>query len=507
MRDDNRFDHYLSARAVSIELPPAGIASVMDRAARRHRHRRAAVSACAAVAVLTGALSVANLDGSPSTQDVVSRQAGPILVESSLGWQAVTPKSALSWANSTVVGPNNALYSLSTAPGAVANEEGPTPATLYRSADGIEWTPTALPENLNTSSLAASDQLLYAIGTAPAGGNLRAVHLASTSAAGTPWSRVTLPINVATLESRYAVHIGLSRLTVASSGTRVVAGVRLQVNEGLERFLPADAANGGYSLTETGVDVYSLPTFSDKEAPMARKMDAPVLTGSYTWEQLGIDATLRSLILGETHLFVSDDGSTFTEASLPEPIRLLGTVLSTTDGFTVVGASNTGDTAIGSWSSADGHAWTADGGVATPGYPLASGTRRGRAIVVVSGQHPAGEQVATVKVQQGNGVWNELRVTDLVRQSGVEGEMYASSAGVGPLGAAVVVSQYGGDEKTHSYLVTTTDGIEASVIDLAPLVGDGYAGDVRVTADAITVTVNGNGASVPVRLLVGTPKR
>ena len=506
MREDNRFDQYLSARAISIELPPASIASVMDRAARRHRHRRAAVSACAAVAVLTGALSVANLDGAPSTQDIVSRQAGPVLVESSLAWSAVTPKSALSWANSTVLGPSNALYSLSTAPGAVADEDGPVPATLYRSADGIEWMPTPLPDNLNPSSLAASDHLLYAIGTAPAGGNLRAVQLASTSAAGAPWSRVTLPINVATLESRYGVRIGLNRLTVASNGPRVVAGVRLQVNEGLERVLPAGADNGGYSLTETGIDVYSLPTFSDKDAPVARKMAAPELAASYTWEQLGIDATLRSLILGETHVFVSDDGTTFVEARLPEPIRLLGALLSTADGFTVVGATSAGESAIESWSSADGHAWMADGGVATPGYPLASGTRRGRAIVVVGGQHQAGDQVATVKVQQSNGIWNELRVTDLMRRYGVEGEMYASSAGVGPLGAAVVVSQYGGDEKTHSYLVTTTDGIEASVIDLAPLVGDGHAGDVRVTADAITVTVNDNNAS-SVRLLVGTPKR
>jgi hypothetical protein len=508
MRDDTRFDHYFSARAIGIELPPAGIASVMDRAARRHRHRRAAVSACAAVAVLTGALSIANLDGAPSTEQVDARLAGPILVDSSLVWHSVTPNAALSFANSTVVGPGNALYSLSTAPGAIASDDGPLPVTLYRSADGIEWTPTALPDNLNTSSLASSEHFLYAIGTAPAGGNLRAVQLASTNAAGAPWSRVTLPINVATLEARYGVHIGLSRLTVASNGTHVVAGVRLQVDDvGQLLRTIGDGNEGGYQFTETGIDVYAKPSPPDRSGEPVKRAEQPVLTASYTWEQLGIDSALRSLILGETHVFVSDDGTTFTEASLPTFVRGLGAVLATADGFSLIGSTSSWNTAIESWSSADGHTWTTDGGLATPGYVLASGTRRDRAVIVIGGRQEVGEQVATVKVQQGEGRWSELRVTDVMGRAGFDGEFYASGAAVGPLGAAIVVSQYGGDEKEHSYLVTTSDGIEASVVDLAPFVGDRHAGDVRVTADAITVTVTGNNEKQAVQLLVGTPKR
>ncbi|MEO8693934.1 MAG: hypothetical protein ABI658_10490 [Acidimicrobiales bacterium] len=512
MRDDSRFDQYFSARAISIELPPAGIASVMDRAARRHRHRRAAVSACAAVAVLTGALSFANLDGAPSAERVDVRQAGPVLVDSSLVWHAVTPRAALSWSNSTVVGPGNALYSLSTAPGAVTEDSGPVPATLYRSADGIEWTPTALPDNLNPSSLATSDHLLYAIGTAPAGGNLRAVQLASTNTAGAAWSRVTLPINVAALEARYGVHVGLNRLTVASNGTRVVVGVRVQVEDDLAKLMPRGIdVSQGYSVTETGVDVYVASTPgaapAEKEAAVARKMKAPVVSASYTWDQLNIDAALRSLLLGETRVFVSDDGSNFAETSLPRAVRQLGALLATADGFSLVGSSGATYSTIESWSSADGHTWQADAGLATPGYVLASGTRRDRGVVVIAGQPEAGEQVATIKVQQGDGKWSELGVTDLVRRAGIEGDFSTSGAAVGPLGVALVVTQYGSDEKEHSYLVTTTDGIEASVVDLAPLVGEGHAGDVRVTADAITVTVSGNSAGSPVQLLVGTPKR
>jgi hypothetical protein len=63
-----------------------------------------------------------------------------------------------------------------------------------------------------------------------------------------------------------------------------------------------------------------------------------------------------------------------------------------------------------------------------------------------------------------------------------------------------------GDGASESYVVTTTDGIGASVVPLAPLAPDRYPNDVRVTADAITVTVMGNEPS-SVQLVVGTPKR
>ena len=36
----------------------------------------------------------------------------------------------------------------------------------------------------------------------------------------------------------------------------------------------------------------------------------------------------RSLILGETRVFVADDGTTFAETAIPDPIRMLGALLS-----------------------------------------------------------------------------------------------------------------------------------------------------------------------------------
>ena len=136
MRDDLRFDRYFAVRARGIELPPASLSSVIDRAARRHRHRRAAVSACTAVAVLTAAVSVSSLDGRPTTGQVASRPAGGMLVDSSLSWTVVSPRSGLSSSQSTVVGPGNVIYSLSTAPGVADPERAPDPPVLYRSVDG-----------------------------------------------------------------------------------------------------------------------------------------------------------------------------------------------------------------------------------------------------------------------------------------------------------------------------------------------------------------------------------
>ena len=522
MRDDHRFDRYLSVRASGIDLPPASITSVIDRAARRHRHRRAAVSACTAVAVLTAAVSVSNLDGSPANEQVVARSGAGTLVDSSLGWTVVTPKSGLSWSRSTVVGPSDTIYSLSTAPGAVASENVALPATLYRSTDGVEWTPAELPANLNPSSLAATDSALYAIGTAPAGGNLRTVQLASTNTTGGPWSKATLPLDVGALEARYGVKIGLGRLTVASDGTRVVVAARLQVVDGLDGLLPSVDTTNGYRVSEQGIAVYSnempdIPrTTTPDGKPDAPKRVEPTITAFYTWEQLRVDEPLRSLILGESRVFVADDGHTFSEAKLPTTVRLFGGLFVTADGFRLFGSTDSSSSQIDAWRSTDGRSWTADAGGPTAGYLLASGVRQGRVALVSAieqvsneqGSGPRSLQDVLVKMEQTDGSWSEFGVTDLLHRAGLDGEFYPAGApAVGPLGVAVVVSEQRGDDTQRSYLVTTSDGIEASVIELAPLLDGGYPGDVQVTADAITVTVTGPAANGPVRLVVGTPRR
>jgi hypothetical protein len=516
MRDDLRFDRYLWVRARGIELPPANLASVIDRAARRHRHRRAAVSACTAVAVLTAAVSVSSLDGRPATDQVTARAAGGLLVDSPLAWNVVTPRSALTFSKSTVTGPDDRIYSLSTAPGAVGPDDASPPPTLYQSVDGIEWSSTELPPSLHASSLASTSRVLYAIGTAPAGGNLRAVQLASTTGAGAPWQRVTLPIDVASLEARHAVQIGLGRLAVASDENRVVVAVRLQVVDGLDRLLTGIDLGGGYRFTQHGIDVFTNEPGPDKQAVealtpeardtllRARKM--PTVAASYTWQQLGIDDALRSLVLGETRVFVADDGHTFRPAELPQPVRSFGGLFATATGFRMFGSSDSSASQIEVWQSADGQRWVADPSGQTAGYLMASGIRQGRvALVTANGREP-NEHDTVVKVEQADGSWSEFGVVDLLRQAGVEGEVYSSTAAVGPLGVAVVVTRQLGDT-AQSYLVTTADGIEASVIALAPLAADSYANDVRVTADAITVTMTGSGADRSVRLVVGTPNR
>jgi hypothetical protein len=517
MHDDLRFDRYLSVRARGIELPPANIAAVIDRAARRHRHRRAAVSACTAVAVLAAAVSVSSLDGRPATQQVVARAAGGILVESPLAWNVVAPQSGLSWSHSTVIGPNDAVYSLSTAPGAVAVDGASLPATLYRSTDGTEWTPVELPANLHASSLASTSRALYAIGTAPAGGNLRSVQLASTNATNGTWSKTTLPLDVGVLEARYGVKIGLGRLSVASDGSRVVAAVRLQVMEGIDRLLPPGTdAESGYRITEAGIDVLAKPTLPDRAGLEAMGPDAKEarparpemnVTASYTWAQLGIDDSLRSLILGEARVFSSGDGQRFDEVQLPEMVRWVGGLFATPDGFRIFGSVEFPLSEIGSWRSTDGHTWVIDANGASAGHLLASGQRQGR-VALVTAVEQADKQDIVVKMEQSDGTWSEFGVTDLVRRAGVEEEFYPSgTAAVGPLGVAVLVTSQRGEEPPRSYLVTTADGIEASVIDLAPLVADGYPADVRVTADAITVSFTSATIDGPLRLVVGTPRR
>jgi hypothetical protein len=517
MRDDLRFDRYFAVRARGIELPPASLSSVIDRAARRHRHRRAAVSACTAVAVLTAAVSVSSLDGRPTTGQVASRPAGGMLVDSSLSWTVVSPRSGLSSSQSTVVGPGNVIYSLSTAPGVADPERAPDPPVLYRSVDGKEWTVTDLPANLHASSLASTSRSLYAIGTGPAGGNVRAVQLAETSGVGAPWSHATLPLDVGALEARYGVRIGMGRLKVASDDRRVVAAVQLQVIDGLDALLAAkiDPANG-YRLTEQGIDVYAKPTMPDKAGLEAMTPDAraglirarvePTILASYTWEQLGIGDELRSLVLGESHVFVADDGHTFREVALPATVRSLGALYATADGFRLFGSTVPFASQVQAWRSADGREWIADA-LTVDGYLLSSGLRQGRVALVTAVDRASQTQEIVVRMEQPDGSWSEFGAVDLLHRAGIDGDFYQSgTAAVGPLGAAVVMTRAQDDRSAESYLVTSADGIEASVIPLAPLVAEGYPSDVRVTADAITVTIVGERLG-PVELVVGTPKR
>jgi hypothetical protein len=504
---------YLTTRSHEVELPPADLAAVVDRVARRRRNRRAAVSACFAVAVLGGALGAANLgDGAPAQ---VSASGSGSLVASDLTWRTVRPRAEVRWASATVLGPGDALYALSTAPGTlgvVPDEPDPTPV-LYRSADGIEWATVSLPEQFHASALAGASDRLYAVGTAPAGGGRgQIVNLASNDGASSAWSRATLPLDLGALGRDAGDEVQVVGVQVAVRGTRTVVAVGLQSYDALERVLPTDARNDGYAITDDGIDVFGPAATPNADPATAMPKEkvartAPVKVRSLTWAELGLDDATRALVLGQTRVFTSDDGITFAAGSSPGTMTPAALV-ATTDGFRLFTQSMLGAPTIATWSSVDGATWRADAAASSDGWLRAAGAVRGRAMFVAESDSGTGdrEPVSTLHAQQADGTWLVLSLQDLVRRSGAEGPLYVQDAAIGPMGAVALVrvADAGTGRDGRAYLLRSVDGRTASVDDLTEALAGAGSGDVHVTADAITVGLVDADGAPNAGLLVGT---
>lgn len=509
---------YLAARAQDVELPAGDLAAVVDRVSRRRRNRRVALTASLAVAVLGGALGAANLgDDAPSR---VASDAGGTLVASDLEWHRVVPRGDLGWATSTVLGPGDALYALSTAPGTVGvidPEPDPTPV-LYRSTDGVEWATVALPDRFHASALAGAGDRLYAVGTAPAGGGAQDVRLASNDGADASWTQATLPLDLAALGRAVGGKVDVVTVRVAVRGPRTVVAVGLQSHDALDRVLPADARENGWMATAEGLDVLGPltepstdPTVAGPDASakerIAKERGAPVVVRSLRWAELGVDDATRGLVLGETRVFTSDDGATFVEADAPDASAPTALV-AVTDGFRLLTQSSLGAPVVGVWSSTDGAAWRSDAGATVDGWVRTAGTVRGRAIFVSeSGSGPNDrEPVSVIHAQQADGTWLTLSLQDLAHRAGVEGSLYVQDVAIGPMGVAALlrtIDPVTGDA-THAHLLHSVDGRTASVDDLSDVLRGAGAGDVGVTADAITIgLVDANGAP-SAGLLIGS---
>jgi hypothetical protein len=234
------------------------------------------------------------------------------------------------------------------------------------------------------------------------------------------------------------------------------------------------------------------------------------LLASYTFDQLGIGDALRSLIVGELHVFVSADGTTFDEAELPGGVHGNGTLVSTDDGYALFASTwdRSGNT-VTTLRSADARSWTIDDGLTMRGYVAATGTIGGRTAAILS----ADRSGAVLQMQQPDGSWLPLDLGAAVAQHGTTpgATMFVNAADIGPLGAAAVIAAY--DEAAQSeqrFLVYSPDGRSVSVQPLADVPGapQGYAGAVRVSADAVTVVFGDDrddDGVVTSTLLVGTP--
>lgn len=530
--DDDRLHHYLNARAGTIILPPSDPARIVARASRR-RHRRRTMTAVAVLAVVTtgGAVLAAQRPGGDPVE--VVGVASPGVVDSTLEWTAVEPDTGLGFSRSTVQAGDGALYSLSSAPGSVDDDEfrSDTRAHLYRSGDGTEWAEIDLPDDLWASSLATDGGRLYALGTAPAGGG-RQVVLRSTDDGGESWSdQVALPLAFDALQERFPGQLSVEPSFAAGPDGMIVAAAVVRASPDIEALLPDTELSGGFRTTDAGVELLAPPPGCESAGAgdlvcQATELSPPTLPpgrdgrgeviSSYTWDELGVDQELQDHIGGRLYAFVSTAGGSFEPVEIPAPDGDIAMAqLLVADGIyrLVVTTSEvaTGNGVTTALRSTDGRAWDTDSFGSTPGYAWTTGRLAGRPAVVVS--QPDGRFV--LRTAQADGSWS---LTDpLAGALPPGGEIWVQQVAVGPLGLAAVVASPGDpgnpDVDERASVIHSPDGVDVSVTPVdehLDAAGTMTAVGIDVSADAVIVRFDEVGDDDPAtpprqRLLVGTP--
>lgn len=530
MTIDDQLHRALARQADAISLPAADPDAVVRRGSRRRARRRAAIAGVAVLAI--GAMSVSVVQRGDKDATVASALAASV-VPSPYDWTVVSPQSGLGYStglgySSTSAELDGAVYRLSTAPGPADPNATTYEQRLYRSDDGAEWAEVTLPAGVRTSSLAASDGTLYAVGTAPAGGDTRDLVVATSRDGAATWSNVTLPADVADLEARFPGQVLVSPPVVASiDGTQVVASIMVSAKPDFDQIREA-GEDISIEYTDEGVTTYAVggcpndgagpvcpasPSTSSPSTSLAtpgrddtRSGQGEVI-GTYTWDELGVPAELQELIGGRTYAYVSDDGTTFERVDLPAGTSgFSGHLLAADDGYRLFVGSMYGTVSSATvLQSADGHTWVEAG--ALPGTVSSVGLLGGRPAVSLF----ANDGTIGLQVLQPSGTWVPLDLTQAI--DGANSSMGVGQIAFGPLGVAASVWTDNGDNAGVGYLVHSVDGSAVSVVAL----GDYAGGDlvdvfgIDVSADAITIRIggpsDGDPATVtPQQVLVGTPR-
>lgn len=554
MNPDDRFDAYFADRTPDVPVPSLGSTAVVDRARRRRTRRNGAkVAAVLGVLAIGGAVVAQSADR--GEQRVAS--GGNAVVPSPLDWTLVTATSGLGSSSASATTDDGAIYDLSTAPGVPDPEGAPTPAHLYRSGDGTEWTSVDLPGDLAPLGLAAGGDRLYAVGTAPAGGGTEAVQVAAGDGDGT-WDLADVPLDLAELGTGFPGEVGATGTSVATGpdGT-VVVSVDVE-GQLAEDALPEGIGRHGWRATTEGIEVLDDPcrtklddagapvttapattapattapaaadptttVLADPQAGDREKLeeecgdvvDDPSVEGLHPWSELGVDPEAGRLALGRTYLFASAGGAPFQQVADLELDTWSSRLLGSADGWWLLWDEQADPTSSPSSTaraafSADGRTWSTDTALELPGTFAEAGLMAGRPTVAT---YREGGSDVLLNVLAPSGV-RTIDVAAAVGSTGADGGV--ADLAFGPLGFAVLRTRWLGDDATRSDVVHTADGSSFSVEDV-PGPEEGRSEGPRsiaVSADAITVRLNSypaglsfeerTGVAPTQRLFVGTP--
>jgi hypothetical protein len=179
-----------------VALPERQPHRAVARAQARRRNRRSVLVAGAVVLLGTAAvLPALRNQGSSGTEGDVATEGSFLLPTGPLDleWQRYQGGPGQRW--DSFQDDQGVIYTLATAPGIAADDDGNTTRALYRLGDDGSWQPVVLDGDTAPTALdaAASDGLLYAVGTGPGSNDAAVVRLSSSEDGGTTWTNEDLP--------------------------------------------------------------------------------------------------------------------------------------------------------------------------------------------------------------------------------------------------------------------------------------------------------------------------
>ena len=396
MNDFNTFEQDLADKlqrqAQAVDIADTSVANVISRGRQRAERRRVAVG-IAVVVVLAGTVigtiqvlskpqthrvapSTDSLPGDEVATPSVTIAGAPLSddltpvtrVDSNMLWNVVEPGStealgSIIWDNSAVGNQKPPYLAWSSAPGKSAKQE--FVPTLYRSDDGIHWTPSGgesfTQPAVSMRGVGSRNGRMFAFGTAaatapiPNGGGGEVVVDVSDDQ-GASWRDITLPIDLRGLATSAGVQsVGFQGDMVASDAAVIAVGVpSVNIDQstfagGNGVYIPQrDGAisetfptcgrdvtattivvgGGGYVAGTTPAvtapaDTTAADVTSTTDVGVANTKSAdctgdtgPRQSALIPWSDLGVDPAAIAAMF-TPRVFVSTDGENFVEGTFP----------------------------------------------------------------------------------------------------------------------------------------------------------------------------------------------
>jgi len=447
------------------------LGAVMERGEELKTRRRLLVVAlpvAAAALVVVGVMALRPEAGGVEDNDadgVAAANAVLSISSAALDWES--SPAQLGQLMQAAVSTDGIMYALSTAPGVRWEQfpNGNLPEAVYASSDGVSWTSHPTTGNW-INSIAASDGLLYAVGTAPgAEADSVNVQVGVSSDLGATFSTTALPFE---LGGR-----GWTDTRIVANSDAVLALATQTVSFDPWSLIPPEVLEGSDLLVlQDRVAVFPLAVieeanqtcFSDDVAACEAIIEAEA-TYTATWEELGVevpevepesitDTTVgpepattaigaggrvfrdEGMFFGDrvtNAAFISTGGSTFEEIEYPLPegwidrvVNLGGTSVVSVSG--PAGASLLASNDLVSWQPIAQElqgSWIMDIG------------QVGEVFVLV-GVSPQGDKPVVYRADDLYGSWTEVPVGDLLPNvDNQESFLWVNSAAVGSGGVAI----------------------------------------------------------------------